>query len=373
MEYKVSVIIPMYKGARFIKAAVDGLLNQSLAELEVIVVDDCSPDDSLEICRKLYGDNERVQILAQPENMGPGEARNAGLKAARGEYTAFADCDDGVLREAYKEMYELALEKNHADVVSSMGLILSLDPTDPDNIYDVREKDYFFIYSDKVPVKELSVLSDDMNDRYEKWRRHAYHWNLGTKLFRTQFLRDNEISFGNIRLSEDMAFCFAALFLAKTYVVTPERYYLYRISNESISRRGYTTQFFRMSLHALCNVCPMVRKIMDKVEYFRNNTDSRRGVIDYMIEVLEQEFVIPAYQSLGEEVILGDGIFTAFMEEQFGDNADYVTYSFLEQHRKYPPVVSSTSRLNVETMTRYRDIAEKAKREGRTLRAEDFK
>jgi hypothetical protein len=109
------------------------------------------------------------------------------------------------------------------------------------------------------------------------------------------------------------------------------------------------------------------------VEYFKNNPDSRQGVIDYMIKVLEEEFVIPAYQSLGEEAILKDGIFTAFMKEQFGDNADFAAYSFLEQHRSYPPVVSSTSKLNVETMTRYREILEKAKREGRTLRAEDFK
>lgn len=373
VEYKVSVIMPMYKGARFIKAAVDGLLDQSLAELEVIVIDDCSPDDSLDVCRKLYGDNERVQILAQPQNMGPGEARNAGIKAARGEYIAFADCDDGVLKNAYKEMYELAKEKNDADVVHSMGIIFSLDPTDPDNIYQVREKDYFYIYSDRVTVREQTVLSDDMDERYEKWRQHAYHWQLGTNLFRTQFLRENEIRFGKIKLSEDMVFCFTALFYAKTYVVTPNRYYLYRISNESISRRGYTTQFFRTSLHAMCNVCPMTRKIMERMEYFKNNPKSCQGVIDFMLEILEQEFVIPAYQSLGEEAILGDGIFTAFMKEQFGDNADFVTHSFLEQYRKYPPTVSITSQLNVETMTRYREMAEEAKREGRVFKAGDFK
>ena len=371
MEYKVSVIMPMYKGTRFIKTAVDWLLNQPLAELEVIVIDDCSPDDSLEFCRRLYGDNERVQILAQPVNMGPGEARNAGLKAARGEYIAFMDCDDGVLWEGYQEMYQLAKEKN-ADVVHCMGVILSLDSTDPDNIYDVKEKDYFYIYSDKVPERELTVLSDDMDDRYEKWKKHAYHWQLGTYLLRTQFLWENGISFGKIRLSEDMAFCFEALFLAKTCVVTPNRYYIYRISNESISRRGYTTQFFRTALHALCNVCPMVQKTMDQVEYFKNNPDSRQGVIDYMIDVLEQEFVIPVYQSLGEEAILKDGIFTSFMKEQFGDNADYVTHLFLERYRHCPPVVSSNSKLNVETMSRYRDIVEAAKREGRALRAEDF-
>ncbi|MBQ9063999.1 MAG: glycosyltransferase [Blautia sp.] len=354
MDYKVSVIVPMYKASRFIKAAVDGLLNQTLKELEVIVVNDCSPDDSLEICRKLYENNERVQILSQPRNMGPGEARNTGLKAARGEYIAFADIDDGVLKNAYEEMYRLAKDHSDADVIHSTGMILPLDKNDMDNIYDVDSEYYLPISSDRYDiVKEVTVLSDDLNDRYEKWKNHAYHWMVGNKLFRRQFLIENDLHFGEIRLSEDMVFCFSALFSARTYVLTPEKYYLYRISNESISRRGYTTQFFKTACHALFNVCPAVRKTLDKVEYFRNNPKSCDGVIKYMIDILEQEFVIPAYQNLGEETILEDGLFSGLLNEQFGRNADFVKYSFLEQHRKYPPTVSSNSMLNVDALLKY--------------------
>ena len=92
MDYKVSVIVPMYKAVRFIKPAVEGLLAQTLKELEVIIVDDCSPDDSLEKCRELYGNHERVQILAQPRNMGPGEARNTGIKATLYKKTLLRRC-----------------------------------------------------------------------------------------------------------------------------------------------------------------------------------------------------------------------------------------------------------------------------------------
>lgn len=364
MEYKVSVIVPMYKAARFIKATVDGLLDQTLKELEVILVDDCSPDDTLEICRTLYGNHERVQILSQPRNMGPGEARNTGMRAARGEYTAFVDCDDAVLKNAYEEMYNLAKEKSDADVVHCTGMILPLDKRDPDSLYEVDEKDYFYITSDRYKVpKEVTVLPDDIGERYDIWRHHGIQWTVGTKLFRTQFLREQDLCFGEIRLSEDMAFCFAALFFAKTFVITPKKYYLYRISNESISRRGYTTQFFKMALHALFNVCPLARKTMDRVEYFKQHPESERGVLEYMIEVLEQEFVIPVYQSLKEEEILKDGVFTDFMKEQFGENADYVTCSFLEQHRKYPPTVSSVSLLTIDNMIKYRAKVEAAAKE----------
>lgn len=366
MEYKVSVIVPMYKAQRFIEPAVNGLLNQTLKDLEVVVVNDCSPDDSLELCQKLYGDNERVQILTQPKNMGPGEARNAGIKAARGEYIAFADIDDGILKNAYEELYRLAKEKGDADVIHSTGNILPLDKTDPDDIYSVDDKLYFAIPNDRFDIaKVVTVLSDDLNERYEKWRKHAYHWNVGTKLFRTGFLRENDIHFSEIRLSEDMAFCFEALFLAKTYVLTPDRYYLYRISNVSISRRGYTTEFFRTTCHALFNVCPIVKKTMEKIDYFKNNKKSREGVYDYMLEILEHEFVIPAFQNLGEETILSDGLFSELMEEQFGYNADYVTYAFFEQHRKYPPTVSSIEQLNVDNLLAYKEKAEASKKSGK--------
>ncbi len=368
MEYKVSVIVPMYKAERFIEPAVNGLLNQTLKELEVVIINDCSPDNSLEICQKLFSDNDRVQILTQPQNMGPGEARNTGIKAAMGEYIAFADIDDGILKNAYEQLYNLAKEKGDADVIHCNGNILPLDKTDPDDIYSIDEKDYFPISNDRFDIaKEVRILSDDLNERYEKWKKHAYHWNVGTKLFRTQFLRDNNIRFGEIRLSEDMAFCFETLFLAKTYVLSPDRYYLYRIGNESISRRGYTTAFFKTACHALFNVCPIVKDAMEKIDYFKNNPKSMQGVYDYMLEILEQEFVIPVYQSLGEEKILADGLFTGLMLQQFGENADYVTHAFFEQHRKYPPTVSSVSYLDVDTLIGYRDKAKEAKTEGKTI------
>ncbi len=365
MDFKVSVIVPLYKGERFIKACVDGLLAQTLPEVEVVVVDDCSPDGSLDLCRSLYGTNERVQILTQPKNMGPGAARNTGIRAARGEYVASADCDDAVIRTAYETMYNLAKEKD-ADVVHTIGLILPLDRRDPDNLYEVDEKDYLRIITDACyRVTEVTVLADDLQDRYEKWRQHAYHWNLGTKLVRRQFILDNGLCFGDIRLSEDMAFCFGCLFLAKTYVMLPDQYYIYRISNTSLSRRGYTPQFLKMAVQAAVRVCGIAHGLMDRCEFFRTHEEARRGVIDYMIWILETEFITPAFQGIGKEAILADGTLKQYMEEEMGPGADYAFYAFMEQHSQYPPTESSTSKLNLDFMIRNREKIEKAIREGR--------
>ncbi|MBQ2641494.1 MAG: glycosyltransferase, partial [Lachnospiraceae bacterium] len=68
MNFDVSVIVPVYGVEQYIQNCVDHLLNQTLENLEVVLVNDCTPDRSMEICEELYGDNERVQLINQPCN-----------------------------------------------------------------------------------------------------------------------------------------------------------------------------------------------------------------------------------------------------------------------------------------------------------------
>lgn len=89
----VSVIIPVFNGREFIDKIMKCLKNQTYNNLEIIIVDDGSTDKSLDIIRKYAADDNRIKVLSQA-NMGPGAARNAGLKIAAGEYVAFVDADD---------------------------------------------------------------------------------------------------------------------------------------------------------------------------------------------------------------------------------------------------------------------------------------
>ena len=171
MDYKVSVVIPMYKARDYIIENVDSLLAQTLPELEVIIVNDCTPDDSMEICRSHYSENERVQLIDQPKNMGPGEARNTGVKAARGEYIAFVDSDDAVLPDAYEKMYKVAKE-NDADVLHNTGFIMPLVLNAPANLLKVPEDDRIEVLTDRHDVaQEVKVISDDMDERFAKWKK----------------------------------------------------------------------------------------------------------------------------------------------------------------------------------------------------------
>lgn len=103
---QISVIVPIYKAEKFIKRCVDSILNQTYKNIELILVDDGSPDLCPEICDQYAASDSRVRVLHK-ENGGVSTARNAGLDLARGEYISFVDSDD------YLEpcMYEMMLNK----------------------------------------------------------------------------------------------------------------------------------------------------------------------------------------------------------------------------------------------------------------------
>jgi len=90
----VSVVTANYNGARYLPAAIGSVLGQTLSALELIVVDDCSADDSAAMVREAAARDPRVRLIVQPKNAGPGAARNAAIAAARGRYLAVFDSDD---------------------------------------------------------------------------------------------------------------------------------------------------------------------------------------------------------------------------------------------------------------------------------------
>jgi len=90
----VSVITPAYNAARFIEETVRSVLSQSFPDFEMLVVDDCSPDETAAIVGRLAAQDRRVTVLRHPRNLGPAAAREAAIEAARGRYIAFLDSDD---------------------------------------------------------------------------------------------------------------------------------------------------------------------------------------------------------------------------------------------------------------------------------------
>ena len=111
----ISVIVPVYKAEKFLNRCVSSILNQTYTDLELILVDDGSPDESPKMCDEFARADERVRVIHK-KNGGVSTARNAGLDAARGEYIAFVDSDDFLEPDAYEKMMEKAKAYN-CDVV----------------------------------------------------------------------------------------------------------------------------------------------------------------------------------------------------------------------------------------------------------------
>ena len=115
VEYKVSVIVPIYNVERYLRRAIDSLLEQTLEEIEIILVDDGSPDGCAQIIDE-YADQYRKCCVLHKQNGGLSDARNAGMEIAHGEYIAFVDPDDYIESNMIEKLYIEAKSK-HSDLV----------------------------------------------------------------------------------------------------------------------------------------------------------------------------------------------------------------------------------------------------------------
>lgn len=112
---KISVIIPVYNTENYLRRCLDSVCNQTLPDIEIICINDCSTDSSLELLREYASKDSRIKIIDFKENKGAAVARNTGIDEAQGEYIGFVDSDDFIDLDFYEKLYKKAAEAN-ADI-----------------------------------------------------------------------------------------------------------------------------------------------------------------------------------------------------------------------------------------------------------------
>ena len=117
-EYKLSAIVLVYNGGKYLRDCISSLVNQTLDGLEIILINDVSTDDSLSVCREFERDYDNVRIINKEINEGLSSSANIGIEKARGEYVTFVDNDDIIPNYAYEKLYNKAKE---GDVDISVG------------------------------------------------------------------------------------------------------------------------------------------------------------------------------------------------------------------------------------------------------------
>lgn len=208
MASKVSVIVPVYNVAKYLRQCMDSLVGQTLREIEIICVDDGSTDGSGAILDEYAGRDPRVKVVHQA-NAGAGPARNAGLAVATGEYLFFCDPDDWCGRRMLERMQTRA-SRRRADVL--IAAVYECD-SETGNVTGVRR-------AGRWPNGAFDGAR--VGAQLFRLSRHTV-WD---KLFRRAFVLENGISFQDVRRFNDMLFCDLALACAQR--ISTVRYPGYR-------------------------------------------------------------------------------------------------------------------------------------------------
>lgn len=362
--HKVSVIVPMYNAEKYIVDCVNGLLGQTIGDMEVIVVNDCSTDDSLRLCRDHFGLNPRVRIIDQPKNMGPGMARNTGIEYADGEYITFADSDDAVRNDAYLAMYEAARESD-ADVLHATGALIPIVEDAPDDLNLLTDDELYHVTFDEGDrITGLTRLPEDLSQRMDMYMAHRIHWTIWSKLYRRAFLNEHNIRFGDTRMAEDQVFCFECLCKARNYVKIPGEWYLYRIGGVSLTRGQKQIKTLINALETQIQVPKLLLNAVKGIEYFEEDQDRRHQIINYVHKLLEDSYVLPACDKLGISGLMGCGDIKRLFEKYYPDYPDYVYLTFLDSHKDIKNITDLNEMLNSPSFWRARKEQESKAEKG---------
>lgn len=210
---KISVIIPIYNGEKFLKKCISSLINQKLSEIEIILINDGSKDNTDNICKELEREYSNIRYY-KISNSGCSFARNYGLKKAKGEYITFVDIDDWVNEEMYVEMYKKAKSEN-LDI-----LICGYNSVSENN-------------------KLISVILPEEKKNKEDYISSTLEWfnSPWNKIYRSSLIKENNLYFlEKCHMGEDMLFNFKAFNMAKKINVLEKAYYYYIIHENSVTK-----------------------------------------------------------------------------------------------------------------------------------------
>ena len=265
---KVTVVIPVYNVEAYLPACLDSVLGHSLEEIEIICIDDASPDRCGAILDEYAEKDKRVKVIHLPENHKQGYGRNRGEEAARGKYIYFLDSDDMITGTALEEMYEIA----EADKLD--GIIF-----DSQVLYESEElrKKHHLAYPPKRSghYEDAVMTGSDLLDAFVAQKE----WNVYVQrqFWRREYLQENDIYSTEGIEHEDEIFSFKAMLLAERMRYVPKDWFIRRYREGSVMTRGYTDDDFHG--YFIC-----FREMIDFAEKYGKKSDGALENIYHMYE-----------------------------------------------------------------------------------------
>lgn len=264
---KISIIIPVYNVENYVDKCIDSVLSQTYKDLELILVDDGSSDNSGKICDEYALKDNRIKVIHK-ENGGLSSARNAGIDVAKGEYITFIDSDDVLLNnDIYNKIIKIFNNDNSIDIVQ----------------YDVIHKwKSTEEYKRKYPFKTYCNKQDIL----EGYLTENIHVSCCDKVFKTEIFKDIRFPLGQI--SEDIAIIPKIVEKTNKLQVSEIGYYGYRFREGSISNSALPYK----------KICSILDSYYKYLSYTYNYKDLRSLVIkNYICTIWNYSAMVRRYYS----------------------------------------------------------------------------
>ena len=253
---KFSIIVPIYNVEKYLDRCVDSLLKQTYQDIEIILVDDESPDGCPQKCDEYKKSDSRVRVIHKV-NGGLSDARNAGLEIARGEYIIFVDADDYIDIDTCERLCNYA--NKNVDIIIANAFVEG-------GVVDLTH----------IVTKDILTGQEYLLDAYKNYKAPMAAW---LNIYKRLFLKENNLFFKKGILHEDEEFTPRAFLKANQVLVSGENFYHYIIRNDSIT----TKKDKRKNANDLYDTCCELEEI------YRNLPDER--LKKYLLNSLADKYL----------------------------------------------------------------------------------
>lgn len=224
---KVSVIIPVYNTEEYIGETLNSIINQTLKEIEIIVINDGSTDNSLQIINEYAKTDNRIIVYSQ-ENQGLSLTRNKGIKEASGEYIYFMDSDDLLDKEALISCYKQSI-KLHIDFLFFDAEILNSNNSVNFNIKYNRT----YLISEKTALSGIDILLNQIE-------ANSFSSQVCLNFISRSFIKKHDLKFFPNIIHEDQLFTFLLYIFADKVYCIPKPYFKRRVREDSIMTKKFS-------------------------------------------------------------------------------------------------------------------------------------
>lgn len=245
MQPKISIIVPVYNVERYLARCINSLQNQTLKEIEIILVDDQSPDNCPQMCDEYVQSDERIKVVHK-KNGGLGFARNSGLDVAVGEYVMFVDSDDTIEPDSCECFYQ-AVCKYGADMA-----VGNFNTEVQSGIWNKTEQSegLIVLHDNEVRQYMLDMIATAPHEKKER----LYSVSVCISCIKRNLIEENRLRFYSERevASEDTIFKTQLLKHVKTLVRVPNAFYYYYLNTTSLTHTFNIDKFYKLKMmHAL--------------------------------------------------------------------------------------------------------------------------